>query len=159
MSNRQASRQDTARQLQGRHQAGEARQQRSRQDTAKELQARHQAGEARNREDWQSHMDSSREDRQEYRDKARDEWKEVADDRNEWGWGDRWEHPVATGLAVGAAMAVGTAITASAFNALTYPPPVLINGVSYYNCGGTWYSRGYQGGNVTYIVVNAPPGY
>jgi hypothetical protein len=31
--------------------------------------------------------------------------------------------------------------------------------VSYYNCGGTWYNRGYQGGNVTYIVVNAPPGY
>jgi hypothetical protein len=54
---------------------------------------------------------------------------------------------------------VGTAITASAFSAMTCPAPVIINGAYYYNCNGAWYSRAYQGGSVTYIAVNAPPGY
>jgi len=35
----------------------------------------------------------------------------------------------------------------------------VVNGVSYYNCGPTWYSRAYAGGNTTYVVVNAPSGY
>ena len=64
------------------------------------------------------------------------------------------------GVAVGAAVAVGTAITASAFSAQTCTPTtVVVGNVSYYSCGGTWYTRQYQGGNVTYVMVNAPPGY
>ena len=64
------------------------------------------------------------------------------------------------GVAVGAAVAVGTAITASAFSAQTCTPTtVVVGNVSYYSCGGTWYTRQYSGGNVTYVVVNAPPGY
>jgi hypothetical protein len=35
----------------------------------------------------------------------------------------------------------------------------VVNGVTYYSCGPTWYKRGYSGGSVTYIVVNAPAGY
>ena len=99
-------------------QAGASNRQASRQNTAKDLQSNRQDFKRENREDWQDHANQAREDRQEYRDKARDEWIEAGDD---WH-GDRWEHPVATGLAVGAAMAVGTAITASAFNAMTCLP-------------------------------------
>ena len=43
--------------------------------------------------------------------------------------------------------------------AMTCPPPVTVGGVPYYRCGGTWYSPAYQGGNVTYVVVNPPQGY
>jgi hypothetical protein len=31
--------------------------------------------------------------------------------------------------------------------------------VSYSDCGGTWYQPAYSGGDVTYVVVDAPPGY
>jgi hypothetical protein len=31
--------------------------------------------------------------------------------------------------------------------------------VRYYQCGTVWYNQGYSGGQVTYIVVGAPPGY
>ncbi len=36
---------------------------------------------------------------------------------------------------------------------------VSVDGTNYYNCKGTWYSRGYAGSRVTYVVSNAPPGY
>jgi hypothetical protein len=36
---------------------------------------------------------------------------------------------------------------------------VIVNGASYYQCGTTWYSRGYQSGTVVYIVGGPPPGY
>jgi hypothetical protein len=123
------------------------------------MQANRQDFKSENREDWQSHADNAREDRQEYGRNAREDWQEYGDDHRYGGWNDWNEHPVATGLAVGAAVAVGTAITASAFSAMTCPAPVIINGVYYYNCNGAWYSRAYQGGSVTYVVVNTPPGY
>ena len=59
---------------------------------------------------------------------------------------------VAAGVVVGAA--VGTAIAASAL-----PPAcsaVVVNGVTYKNCGGAWYQPQYAGSQVTYIVVNPP---
>jgi hypothetical protein len=31
-----------------------------------------------------------------------------------------------------------------------------INGAMYYQCGTTWYSRGYVNGNVNYVVVPKP---
>jgi hypothetical protein len=36
---------------------------------------------------------------------------------------------------------------------------VVVTGVSYYQCGSSWYQRGYSGGSTTYVVINAPPGY
>jgi hypothetical protein len=144
-------------------QTGATNRQLNRQDTAKHLQARDQAGRAANREDWPQYGRERQEDRQDYCSNAREDWQEYGDDHwhgGYWRSGYYYDHPVATGLAVGAAMAVGTAITASAFSALTCSPTtVIVGGVSYYQCGGTWYSRGYEGGNVTYIVVNAPAGY
>jgi hypothetical protein len=36
---------------------------------------------------------------------------------------------------------------------------VIVDGVTYYSCGDAWYQSTYSGGSVTYVVVNAPPGY
>jgi hypothetical protein len=36
---------------------------------------------------------------------------------------------------------------------------VVVDGITYYSCGGDWYQSTYSGGSVTYVVVNAPPGY
>ena len=59
---------------------------------------------------------------------------------------------VAAGVVAGAV--VGTAIAASAL-----PPAcsaMVVNGVTYQNCGGAWYQPQYAGSQVTYIVVNPP---
>jgi hypothetical protein len=49
-------------------------------------------------------------------------------------------YPVGAGLAVVGAVAVGTAITASAFQSLSCPmTPVVVGGYTYYQCGSTWY--------------------
>jgi hypothetical protein len=66
-------------------------------------------------------------------------------------------YPVGAGLAVAGAVAVGTAITASAFSAMSCPmTPVVVSGYTYYQCGSTWYQPTYRGSEVTYVVVNPP---
>jgi hypothetical protein len=68
-------------------------------------------------------------------------------DRNEWRE-DRWHR------------AVGAALTVATFRALTCPPAtVYVGSITYYHCGPTWYTRGYQGGSVVYIVATTPAGY
>ena len=39
------------------------------------------------------------------------------------------------------------------------PVTVLHAGVTYFNCATTWYQQAHAGGEVTYIVVEAPPGH
>jgi hypothetical protein len=52
---------------------------------------------------------------------------------------------------------VGATITAAAFSAMAVPPtPVVVSGVTYYQSGSTWYQPVYQGGQVTYVIVNPP---
>lgn len=73
-------------------------------------------------------------------------------DRHGWGY-----HPVATGVAIGATAAVTAAVIGSVVYSL--PPScssVIVNGVSYQQCGSTWYQPQYAGSNVTYVVVNSP---
>ena len=36
---------------------------------------------------------------------------------------------------------------------------IILNGVGYYQCGTTWYSRAYQSGNVVYMACPPPAGY
>jgi len=36
---------------------------------------------------------------------------------------------------------------------------VVQDGYSYYQCNGEWFGRSYYGGEVTYTVIDAPPGY
>lgn len=34
----------------------------------------------------------------------------------------------------------------------------VVNGSTYYHCSSTWYRRGYEGGEVVYIIVSPPAG-
>ncbi len=89
--------------------------------------------------------DVRRDVRSERREIRRDVRSEIHE-HNEWHE-DRWK------------FRVGTALTISAFRALSCATStVVMDGVSYYRCGSTWYSRAYSGGNVTYVVVTPPAG-
>ncbi|HEY4575101.1 MAG TPA: hypothetical protein VIJ26_14080 [Thermoanaerobaculia bacterium] len=75
---------------------------------------------------------------------------------NHWD-NDGWDHPVAAGMAIGTA----AAITAAAIGSIAYSLPpsctmVAMNGVTYQQCGSTWYQPQYAGSQVTYVVVNPP---
>jgi hypothetical protein len=76
------------------------------------------------------------------------------DDWHPWGY-------VAAGAAVVAgAYAVGTMINAATYSTLACTPTtVVVGGVTYSQCGSTWYQPTYSGGDVTYIVVNPPAGH
>ncbi len=83
-----------------------------------------------------------RDERREVRRDVRSEIREL----NEWHE-DRWR------------FRVGMSLTMAAFRALSCASSaIVVDGVTYYNCGPTWYSRAYTGGNVTYVVVNPPAG-
>ena len=63
--------------------------------------------------------------------------------------------PMRSGAVAG--MVIGATITAAAFSAMAVPPaPVVVSDVTYYQSGSTWYQPMYQGGQVTYVVVNPP---
>ena len=67
-------------------------------------------------------------------------------------WDDHW-HPVATAAAIG--------ITAAVIGSIVYSVPpscstIIVNGISYSQCGSTWYQPQYVGTTVQYIVVNSP---
>lgn len=77
---------------------------------------------------------------------------------NNYGYRNDWDyHPVARGVAFGAAAAV----TAAAIGSVVYSVPpscstVIVNGISYSQCGSTWYAPRYSGTTVQYVVVNSP---
>jgi hypothetical protein len=106
----------------------------------------------------QSYGTQRQEDRQSYGDQARNQRQDYADDYlDEYHYHGYGSYPVGAGLAVVGVAAVGTAITVSAFQAMSCPmTPVVVSGSTYYQCGTTWYQPAYQGGSVNYIVVNPP---
>ncbi len=70
------------------------------------------------------------------------------------GHGHGGYHPIARGVAVGAAVAV----TAAVIGSVVYTLPsgcttVIRSGISYRQCGSTWYEPRYSGNDVTYVVV------
>ena len=70
---------------------------------------------------------------------------------------DRHYHPVGTALAVGATVAVTSAVVGSIVNSV--PPscvPVQMGAVIYQQCGSSWYQPQYAGSTVQYVVVNPP---
>jgi hypothetical protein len=70
------------------------------------------------------------------------------------GWNN---HPVATAAAVTATVAVTAAVVGSVVNSV--PPScqtIVSNGVTYSQCGSTWYQPSYSGSQVSYVVVNPP---
>ena len=121
-------------------------------DNAGDFQQDRQDWKDQNREDWQQYGRNAREDRQDYYNNNYDRY-EYNDD---WEWGDNVEYPFAAATAI----AVGTALTVSAFNSLTCTPTIVsVGGVSYYQCGPNWYNQAYQNGDVVYMSVAAPAGY
>jgi hypothetical protein len=69
----------------------------------------------------------------------------------------RHYHPVATAVGVAAAATVTAAAIGTIVHSL--PPAcsaVIVNGLTYQNCGGVWYQPQYAGPQVTYVVVNPP---
>jgi hypothetical protein len=72
---------------------------------------------------------------------------------------DGWfgEHPIAGMAAIGTA----AAMTAAAIGSVVYSVPPscvtsVVNGMTYQQCGGTWYEPQYVGTTVQYVVVNPP---
>jgi hypothetical protein len=73
------------------------------------------------------------------------------------GYGGCCYHPVATAAAVTAAAVTTAAVVGSMVN--TLPPAcsaVVINGLTYQQCGSAWYQPQFVGGSTTYVVVNPP---
>jgi len=67
------------------------------------------------------------------------------------------EHPVAGAMAVTAAVS----LTAAAIGSIVSAPPancvpVVVNGLTYQQCGSTWYQPQMSGGSTSYVVVNPP---
>ncbi|NLP60455.1 hypothetical protein [Paraburkholderia sacchari] len=78
------------------------------------------------------------------------------DNHNNW-YND---HPVAAAAAVTTAVVGTAAVVGSIVHSL--PPScsaMTVNGVTYQQCGSTWYQPQYSGTTVQYVVVNAPPHY
>jgi len=100
---------------------------------------------AENREDWQDFIKDRQEDRQDFIEDLHD---------------DHWDyhHHYYGGFATG--VVVGSAATVTYVSTLPCTAKVVdVDGVHYYSCGSTWYRRSYSGSEVTYIVVDPPPGY
>jgi hypothetical protein len=67
---------------------------------------------------------------------------------------------VATAATAGAVAAGTAAVVRARTTAVTALPcsadPILVNGVTYYQCDSTWFTRSYVDGNVAYVVTNPP---
>jgi hypothetical protein len=73
----------------------------------------------------------------------------------------RHYHPAARAAATTAAVVTTAAVTSAVVGSMvrTLPPAcsaVVVNGLTYQNCGGAWYQPQYAGTSVTYVVVNPP---
>ena len=90
-------------------------------------------------------------DREEIKEKLQEKIKDRLEDREDY-IDDHWDSH--RGFAV-----VGVASAAYLVSLPCTTTAVVVNGVSYYKCGSTWYKRGYSGSQVVYIAVDAPPGY
>jgi hypothetical protein len=51
---------------------------------------------------------------------------------------------------------VGTVYTTDDFDPAYCEASVVVESTSYYQCDGVWYQRVYDGGSVTYVVVDSP---
>jgi hypothetical protein len=74
-----------------------------------------------------------------------------------YGGGGCCYHPVARGVAIGATAAITAAAIGSVVN--TLPPScssMVVNGLAYQQCGGSYYQPQVYGSTTTYVVVNPP---
>ena len=118
----------------------------------------------------------SQEDRQEWRDHNREDRQQAIKDRQEdrqdfiednaYGHhhyhNDWYDDNVVVGVVVGTAAGVAAAAAPTTTYVTTLPCQtiaIVANGISYYQCGDTWYQRSYAGSQITYMVTTAPPGH
>jgi hypothetical protein len=104
------------------------------------------------REDRQDYRTDTREDRQGNQEERRDDIEDEWDDHHYWNDNDG---DFVAGVVVGGAIARSRYYYSLPCSASA----IYVNSVNYYNCSGTWYSRGYAGSRVTYVVSSAPAGY
>ena len=106
----------------------------------------------------QQEVTDRQQNRQNYAQGAHEDWQDYPhDDGDDWG---PWGYAAAGAAVVAGAYAVGTMINAANYSALPCTPTTVVaNGITYSQCGSTWYQPTYSGGDVTYVVVNAPSGY
>jgi hypothetical protein len=118
----------------------------SRQSSAQGMQSSAQSQQDERQSSWQSYGQQQQQNRQDW-----------ADDYH----GGCCYHGYGSGGAFAAGalagLAIGTIVTAAQFSASeAAKTPVVVNNVTYYQVGSTWYQPQYQGGQVTYVVVNPP---
>jgi len=119
------------------------------------------------RDDRYDHRNETRDDRYDNRDDVRDDRQDFADDVRDdrydyYGHGRYYydDNDWAKIFAAGAIVAVGTAVAVSAFQSTSCPSSYAIySNTTYYQCGDTWYTKGYQSGEVVYIATTPPAGY
>jgi hypothetical protein len=131
-----------------------------RQDARQEQQGSRQDQQDQNREDWQKYGNNQREDWQDYTDDHYEEHGGYYHGGGYYGGGYYGGDAgaVAAGVVVGAA--VGAALASPPGWTMACTPTTIVAGATtYYQCGSAWYTRGYGGGNVTYVIVNPPAGY
>ncbi len=112
-----------------------------------------------NRQDFAS---NAREDRQDFWDDRIEDvdWNEVDWDRWEVWEDDDFEWRLGTWMTI----AVGTAVTAAAWNSMQQQSgcnlqQVEVNDRAYMKCGNTWYIEAWSGEEVHYVAVDPPVGY
>jgi len=103
--------------------------------------------------------ESRRENLQQRRGDNREEWQDVVDDDYySSDWDDHWH---SDDDVAGAYLAGATTGSSQPAYVTTLPcsgASVVVNDDVYYECGTTWYRRGFQAGSIVYIVSNPPPG-
>jgi hypothetical protein len=107
------------------------------------------------RGDRQQEVTDRQQNRQDAARDISDDWHGDWDDWDDW---HPWGYVAAGAAVVAGAYAVGTIISATTYSSLSCTN-VIVNGITYSQCGTTWYQPTYSGSDVTYIVVNAPPGH
>jgi hypothetical protein len=58
-----------------------------------------------------------------------------------------------------AGMVVGAAASTNYVYSVPCSTTIIVGSTTYYHCSSTWYSRGYESGEVVYIITSAPAGY
>jgi hypothetical protein len=92
-----------------------------------------------NRQDRADQRQDNLSDRQDFRSERYDNRKEYYDDRKEW-YEDRWRR--------------GAYVSVASWGRIGCRNTVIVNGITYYDCGGVRYERVYRGTQVTYVIVN-----
>jgi hypothetical protein len=122
------------------------------------MQSSSQANQANKQQSRQDYGQQQQEDRQSYgqqQQQNRQDFAEDYDDYHHGGYHPSTAGAFAAGAVTGAV--IGSTMTAASYNAMTAPKTiVVVGGVTYYQVGTTYYQQVYQGGSVTYVVVNPP---